>query len=196
MNILLMASASEDLREIFKEAARDLGKAIALNGDTLIYGGGNAGLMGVTAQSALDHGMKVIGIIPDIFHNITQHEGHDLLTTHVVDGLPTRKQMMIAEADASVVLIGGIGTLDELFEAAASNDINAFAKSPHSAKPVIIVNTDGYFDGIQIQLARCIRERTIRPNKMKMFSFVQSIDEAYKILNRHREHPMPLSELN
>lgn len=99
----------------FIEAARSLGAALATRGMTVVYGGGASGMMGALADSALAHGGRVLGVIPDSM--VAREWAHGSLTElHVVRDMHARKAKMNELSDAFVVLPGGIGTLEELFE--------------------------------------------------------------------------------
>lgn len=124
---------------LFASQAAALGKIFAEHHITIIYGGGSIGLMGTIADSAIEAGGKVIGIMPEalankeIFHNgITE-----LL---IVDTMHTRKRLLFEKCDAAVILPGGYGTLDEVFEMLTWNQL-----SIHDKK-IFILNTAGFYD--------------------------------------------------
>lgn len=122
----------------YQRAASALGKAIAMRGFTLIFGGGKVGLMGSLAHSALEHGGEVTGIIPDFL--ATEDVLHQGLTkTIVVEDLFRRKAEMIALSDAYIALPGGIGTLDELLEVVALGQLDQI----HT--PIGVLDAAGYF---------------------------------------------------
>jgi uncharacterized protein (TIGR00730 family) len=125
----------------FAEIAASLGQIIARAGYTLLYGGGRVGLMGILADSALSAGGKVVGVIPRFIMDYeVAHRG--LTELHVVDGMMSRKQMLMDLADAFVTIPGGLGTLDELFEVWTWRHL-----SLHN-KPIGILNTNGYYDNL------------------------------------------------
>ncbi|MGA3370807.1 MAG: TIGR00730 family Rossman fold protein [Terracidiphilus sp.] len=121
--------------------ARALGAAIAASGLGMVYGGANVGLMGVVADAALAGGVEVIGVLPSVL------EGRDIAHTgltrlELAPSMHERKARMAELADAFLVLPGGYGTLDELLEAVT------WAQLGLHAKPVILINTAGYWDGL------------------------------------------------
>lgn len=122
-----------------------MGNWIGANGGRLIYGGGKSGLMGIVADATLAAGGTAYGVIP---RNLEQREvAHRGLTElHVVETMNERKQMMIAQADAFVALPGGMGTLEEMFE------VWTLLMLGFHAKPVGMLNTLGYFDGLTAYL--------------------------------------------
>jgi uncharacterized protein (TIGR00730 family) len=125
----------------FKKSAEELGKYIAVSGYELIYGGGKSGLMGVLADSVLNNGGQVTGIIP-VF--LKKHElAHCGVSRLIVtDSMHSRKRKMYAMSDCFIALPGGIGTMDELCE------ILTWQQLKIVYKPVAILNTCGYFDGL------------------------------------------------
>jgi uncharacterized protein (TIGR00730 family) len=126
----------------FIEAARRFGQILAENRIRLIYGGGSAGLMGALAESALDHGGLVTGIIPDF---LTERE-HLLMRVQeriVTRDLHERKRLMFERADAFVALPGGVGTLEELVEQLT------WAQRGRHKKPILITNIDGFWDPLR-----------------------------------------------
>jgi uncharacterized protein (TIGR00730 family) len=127
----------------FAEAARALGKALAQNGMRLVYGGGSVGMMGTLARSALDHGGKVTGIIPEF---LTGKERPKPLTDDMIvtRDMHERKRKMFERADAFVALPGGVGTLEELVEQLT------WAQIGHHKKPVLLANINGFWEPFRV----------------------------------------------
>ena len=126
-------------RPEFADATRATASAMLRNGVDLVYGGGRLGLMGVVADSVLAGGGKVYGVIPKALVNLeVAHTGVTELQT--VETMHERKAQMTELADAFLALPGGIGTLDELFEAWSWNALG------YHAKPFAILNVDGFWD--------------------------------------------------
>ncbi len=123
------------------ELAREVGDTLARAGIGVVYGGGKVGLMGALADGALAAGGEVIGVIPDAL------EGHELANRncselHVVETMHQRKQAFTDLSDGFVTLPGGVGTMDELWEAVS------WAQLGYHAKPVGLLNAFGYYDGL------------------------------------------------
>ena len=125
----------------FADAARDLARTMAARGIDLVYGGGRLGLMGVIADDMLAAGGKVYGVIPDalVAHEVA-HRGCTKLYT--VANMHERKAKMTELCDAFIALPGGIGTLDELFEAWTWNALG------YHAQPFCLLNVHGFWDGL------------------------------------------------
>ncbi len=125
----------------FKAEANALGAAIAAAGLGLVYGGANAGLMGAVADAALAGGAEVIGVLPDVLAG--KEIAHTGLTSlELVSTMHERKARMASLAGAFVILPGGYGTLDELLETVT------WAQLGLHAKPCVLINTLGYWDGL------------------------------------------------
>jgi uncharacterized protein (TIGR00730 family) len=128
---------------------------LARRGITLVYGGGRVGLMGALADAALAHGGRVIGVMPQLL--LDREAGHrDLSELHVVDSMAQRKQLMGDLADAFLTLPGGIGTMDELFEAWTWTSLGL------QHKPSGLLNQDGYYDSLIAFLQTCSDEGFLR----------------------------------
>jgi hypothetical protein len=128
-------------RQIFTEATKATARAMVERGVELVYGGGRLGLMGVIADSVLELGGRVYGVIPTALVNL--EVAHTAVTElHKVETMHERKAKMTDLADAFLALPGGIGTLDELFEAWSWNALG------YHAKPFCLLNVEGFWDGL------------------------------------------------
>ncbi len=123
----------------FRENAERVGRAIARSKLGLVYGGGRVGLMGTIADAALAEGGEVIGVIPQALSS-REIAHHGLTELHVVTGMHERKAMMNARSDAFLTLPGGVGTYEEFFE------ILSWGALGIHAKPIGLLNVEGYFD--------------------------------------------------
>ena len=142
MNISVYCGASLGNKEIYTEAAKSLGKWIADNGHTLVYGGGKAGLMGVIADEVLLHNGEVIGIIPTFL--VDRELSHPNLTRlEIVDSMSERKNKMIELGNCYIALPGGPGTLEEISE------VISWARIGQHQNPCILFNVDGYYDKLK-----------------------------------------------
>jgi len=141
---------------LFVEAATALGKIFAENGVSLVYGGGSNGLMGAIAKSTLDHGGKVIGIIPDflISRENAMARVQELIVT---PDMHERKRLMFERSDAFVALPGGIGTLEELVEQLTWKQLGR-----HS-KPILLANIDEFWEPLLALFTHMRATEFIRP---------------------------------
>ena len=124
---------------LFIETARDVGRSLARRGIGVVYGGGRLGLMGAIADAVLMHGGEVVGVIPEaLMHAELAHRG--LTQLHVVPDMHSRKALFTSLSDGFLTLPGGVGTMDELWEAIS------WAQLGYHAKPVGLLNAFGFFD--------------------------------------------------
>ncbi len=123
---------------LFAAEAKALGHILADKNITLIYGGGNKGIMGAVSNAVLEKGGRVIGIIPEILKD-REHHHEGVTELIIVDNMHTRKKMLYEKCDAAIILPGGYGTMDEFFEMLTWNQL-----SIHDKK-IFILNTDGFY---------------------------------------------------
>ena len=123
---------------LYCEHAKQLGYLLASKSITLIYGGGNKGIMGAVANAVLEKGGKVIGIMPKILSGI-EHSHTNLTEMIEVEDMHTRKKMLYEKCDAAIILPGGYGTMDEFFEMLTWNQLNIHNKN------IFVLNTDGFY---------------------------------------------------
>ena len=139
MNICVFCGSSTGNLPIYRQAAHALGQALATRQIGLIYGGGRVGLMGIVADSTMQHGGNVIGIIPQ-FLNESEGVAHDTITEmEVVNTMHERKMRMHQLANGVIALPGGYGTLDELFE------ILTWAQLGLHTQPIGLLNINEYY---------------------------------------------------
>jgi uncharacterized protein (TIGR00730 family) len=154
--ICVFCGSSPGNRPEYLQVARATGRSIAQRGLTLVYGGGKVGLMGAVADAALAAGGRVVGVIPQML--LDREVGHAGLTQlHVVTTLSERKVMMADLSDGFLALPGGIGTMDELFEAWTWTQLEVHRK------PCGLLNQDGYYDALVSFLDYAVAEGFQRP---------------------------------
>ncbi len=144
--VCLFCGARDGRIPVYREAAEALGKSIAARGWSLVYGGSSIGLMAAAADSVLRAGGHVEGVIPAaLVDREIAHRG--LSELNVVQTMSQRKEKMAALSDAFVILPGGIGTMDELFE------IWTWRYLGTHAKPIVLINVNGFYDPLASQIA-------------------------------------------
>lgn len=163
LRVCVYCGSSRQCDRVYLDAAESLGRELARNGVTIIYGGGAVGSMGRLAEGALAEGGKVIGIIPAFMHQLEW--GHPGITElRVVPDMHERKQRMLEEADAVVALPGGSGTFDELLEAITLKRLALFLG------PIVLLNTRSYFENLLLALEKCVSERFMDPRHPSMWT--------------------------
>jgi uncharacterized protein (TIGR00730 family) len=151
VRICVYCGSSKRIPVAYHDAARALGAAIARAGHTMLYGGGRTGLMGSAADAALAAGGVVEGVILDAFVGMDVHH-RGLHRLDEVGDMRSRKRELEVRADAFIALPGGLGTLEELTE------VLSFRKLGFHARPLVLVDTQGYFQPLVAQIERAIRD--------------------------------------
>src|SRR5687767_13830340 len=166
---------------LFRHAAAAMGRGLAERDITLVYGGGRVGTMAVLADAALAAGGRVIGVIP---HHLERKEvGHrGVAELFIVDTMHERKAKMASLADAFVVLPGGLGTLDEMFEILTWKQIGLHDSA------ILIVDVDGYWRDLLAQLDRAVAEDFVAAADLELFELFDTVDAALARLDALRPH--------
>jgi uncharacterized protein (TIGR00730 family) len=159
---------------VYLAEARALGSAIAAAHMGLVYGGANVGLMGAVADAALAGGAEVIGVLPEVLAGREiAHTGLTRLET--VATMHQRKARMVALADAFLILPGGYGTLDETLE------IITWSQLRLHAKPCILINTAGYWDGLLAFLDSTVAAGFLKPENRALLLVARNAAEALRL---------------
>lgn len=169
--IAVFCGSKHGINPVYTADASRLGKFMAEKGMTLVYGGGNKGLMGAIANAIMDRGGKAIGVIPEVLLEWEQqHEG--ITELHVVKDMHVRKKMMYELCDAAIVLPGGHGTLDELFEMLTWNTLNI-----HNKK-IILLNSAGYYEYLVKHVEQMSEEGFLYENWRDRLLIASTVEEA------------------
>ena len=160
---------------LYKQEAEALGKALAQHNIRLIYGGGNSGLMGVIANAMIEHGGNITGVMPKLL--IEKEKVHTRLTTlHKAENMHERKKLLYSLAEVAIVLPGGIGTLDEMFEIVTWNNL-----AIHNKK-IILLNTAGFYDYLLQHLAQMQSEGFLYNDWKAMVTVCDHSDNVLRVL--------------
>ena len=179
MNIAVFCASSDLVSDQFKLQARSLGVWIAQNEHTLVYGGATGGLMDAVAQAVREESGYIVGIVPQ--NVIDKGRKSDICDELLcVETLAERKELLKDYSDVCVVLPGGFGTFDEMFDTISS------AMLGYNELQVILVNIDGYYDGILQQISRMTRENLgyVRTSSLCVCN---SVEECIGILEKKEE---------
>ncbi len=176
-NVLLFCGSSTGNDPEIVEMAKSLGKYFAENNFRLIYGGGNVGLMGVIANSVMQNGGEVIGIIPEFL--MVREVGHvDVTEFYVVKSMHERKALMCDKADIILAIPGGFGTFDELFE------MLTWLQLGLHTKPIGLLNFKGFFDLLLKQLDHMVEKGFLRPSNKELILVKEDYIEMMEALKK------------
>ena len=170
-SVAIYCASSNQVRSSYMEAARRLGELFAQAGIRLIYGDGGIGLMAAAANSALDAGGEVLGVIPQFMVDAGWNNPCSTRTI-ITQTMHERKATIVNETEAMVALPGGIGTFEELLECLTWKQLGL-----HTC-PVVILNTDGYYDRLLDCIDYMIDEQMMRPIHREMFTVVNTPEEV------------------
>jgi uncharacterized protein (TIGR00730 family) len=157
-SIAVFCASANGANPAYKDAAEELGRELAAHDLGLIYGGAKVGLMGAVADATIAAGGYVVGVIPHVL--VDKEVAHSGITElHITETMHTRKALMAERADAFLVLPGGYGTFEEMFEVLAWQTLKIHAK------PVVLLNTAGFYNKLLDFLDHCDAERVLRNNR-------------------------------
>ncbi len=160
---------------LFCEHAKQIGYLLAKKNITLIYGGGNKGIMGAVANSVLENNGKVIGIMPR-FLSVPEHMHNGLTEMLEVEDMHERKRLLYEKCDAALVLPGGFGTMDEFFEMLTWNQLNI-----HNKK-IFVLNTSGFYDHLIAFLNKAEKDGFLYSDIHQYLQIVSSPEELEPLL--------------
>jgi uncharacterized protein (TIGR00730 family) len=182
-SLCVFCGSNPGARAVYKEAAAALGLALAGEGIRLVYGGGNVGLMGTIAETVMEAGGEVAGVIPEAL--LLREKGKRNITTlEVVSTMHERKQRMADLADAFVALPGGYGTLEEFCE------ILTWSQLGIHAKPVALLNVAGFYDSLIALFDHAVREGFLHPRYRSLVVVEQSPQRLLEALRAWRAPPI------
>ena len=173
--VCVFCALSSKLNPVYLDSAYRCGEILAEEGINIIYGGGGRGSMGYVANGALSRNSKVIGIIPKFMVDLEwAHSGLSELI--IVNSMSERKSKMLQMSDAVLVLPGGSGTLEELFETISLKRLGMYLK------PIIILNTNNYYDPLIKLLESSIKENFMDEKHSGMWKIIESPEEIMEAI--------------
>src|ERR1700737_3134780 len=170
-NVAVFCASASGINPAYRAAAEELGRALAIRNIGLIYGGSNVGLMKAVAEAALTADGKVIGVIPEVLVDL-EVAHHGITELHITSTMLTRKALIGEKADAFIALPGGFGTFEELFEVLAWHTLKIHAK------PILLLNTNGFYDKLLIFLDHCVAEGMLKPKSRELLLVVDTVEDA------------------
>lgn len=177
--ICVFCGSNSGIDPIYLATAEKVGKFLADNNIELVFGGGRVGLMGKIADTVMENGGKVIGIIPQaLSEREVAHQG--LTELHVVGSMHERKAMMADLADGFIALPGGVGTFEEFCE------IVTWAQLGIHKKPCALMNVGGFYDSFIAMFDHSMNQGFIRPQHRALVLVESEIDKLYKAMLEYR----------
>ena len=178
-NISIFCGAHEGKNPKYAQSAKIISEEIAKRGINVVFGGGNVGLMKIISDTALDNGVDVLGISLKSLHAL-ELANPRLNEIVVTDSLLDRKNEFMSRSDAFIVLPGGVGSLDELAEIMASNQLGIINK------PVGILNTEGYYDHLLKWFDKAVEEGFISSANHKELLVSDNPEELVELVLNHK----------
>ena len=187
--VVVYGASSPNVEKVFSDAAYRLGTLMAQSGRTVVTGGGVSGLMAAVEDGSLDSGGHVIGIIPEFMvENGWMHKGlSEIIKTK---DMHERKSRMASMADAVVALPGGTGTLEELLEIITWKALNLFTK------PVVILNTDGYYDPLLRMLDQAVERKFMNSAFLAVWNVAETPEQVMDIISNAGEWESSINKYN
>lgn len=173
--VCVFCASSSTIEQRWLDLAARTGRVLAERGHTLVSGGGRVGMMGTVTEGARAGRGATLGIIPQRLMDL---EVADLASDELVvtDDMSSRKNLMIVRSDAFITLPGGLGTLDELFEVWTTATLGVHRK------PMVLLDPDGFYDGLLTWLNHLVDGKFIRPAAMEMLLVARSVPEAVDLI--------------
>jgi uncharacterized protein (TIGR00730 family) len=170
-NVAVFCASANGSHSIYKAAAEELGRSLAARNIGVIYGGSNVGLMKAVAEAALAANGRVIGVIPEVLVDL-EVAHHGISELHITSTMHTRKALIGEKADAFVALPGGFGTFEELFEVLAWHTLRIHAK------PIVLLNINGFYDKLLDFLDYCVGEGMLKPKNREVLVVADTVESA------------------
>lgn len=174
-NFVIFCGSKFGVNKLYEQDAATVATLLGQHKKHVIYGGGKAGIMGVVAASALQAGATVTGIIPEFLNDI-ERKNEDLTELIVTQNMHDRKVLLFGKADAAIVLPGGFGTLDELFEMLTWNQLEL-----HQIK-IFILNTNGFYNNLISHINHMKAEGFLYENQFTEIVYLNSAEEIEQYL--------------
>jgi uncharacterized protein (TIGR00730 family) len=174
-NIAVFCASSDGSHPAYRDAAVQLGHGLGSRNIGVVYGGANVGLMQAVAEAALAANGRVIGVIPEVLVDL-EVAHHGITELHVTSTMHTRKALIGEKADAFIALPGGFGTFEELFEVLAWHTLKLHAK------PIFLLNTNGFYDKLLAFLDHCVAEGLLKSKNRELLHVADTVDELLALL--------------
>ena len=181
MKITVFGGANNGRNEAYKENAMELGKWIATNNHTLVYGGGKVGLMGIIADTVLEKNSEVIGIMPQFL--VDREISHTGITEFIiVDDMSERKTKLVDLGDVFIALPGGPGTLEEI------SQVISWVRVGKKDAPCILMNINGFYDFLEQYFDKMVEEGFLTKEDRARTLFAKSVSEMEEFIDNYNKN--------
>ena len=181
MKITVFCGANNGRNEAYKDNAMEVGKWIATNNHTLVYGGGKVGLMGIIADTVLENNGEVIGIMPQFL--VDREISHTGITEFIiVDDMSERKTKLVDLGDVFVALPGGPGTLEEI------SQVISWVRVGKKDAPCILMNINGFYDFLEQYFDKMVEEGFLTKEDRARTLFAKSVSEMEEFVNNYNKN--------
>ena len=174
--VSVYCASSAKVNDVYFEAVEKLAIDFVKNNIEVVFGGGALGLMGKLADTVIERGGKITGIMP-VFMKEVEWAHKKVAKFHFVEDMHERKKKFLENIDAVIALPGGCGTLEELLEVITLKRLGLFTK------PIVILNTGGFYNPLKEMLEKCVKENFMAEKHKEMWSFVNEPDEVIEAIN-------------
>lgn len=188
MNICVYGASSNAIDEIYIKTAETVGKKLAKNGHTLVFGGGAQGVMGALARGASSEKGNIVGIAPSFF-NVDGILFEGCTEFVYTETMRQRKQIMEERADAFIMMPGGIGTFEEFFEILTLKQLGRHGKA------IAIYNCSNYYDDVENIIEKAIKQNFMKESCRNLCRFFTDIDEMMSYIETYKENMMDVKHL-
>lgn len=181
MKITVFCGANNGRNEAYKENAMEVGKWIATNNHTLVYGGGKVGLMGIIADTVLEKNSEVIGIMPQFL--VDREISHTGITEFIiVDDMSERKTKLVDLGDVFIALPGGPGTLEEI------SQVISWVRVGKKDAPCILMNINGFYDFLEQYFDKMVEEGFLTKEDRARTLFAKSVSEMGEFIDNYNKN--------
>ena len=180
MNIAVYCAASQSKCPAFDERTEELGKWMAQKNHTLVYGGGNTGLMGIVSTAVMQTGGQVIGVMPQFFVD-REIAKKDITKLHIVETMSQRKNKMIELSEVYIALPGGPGTLEEIAE------VVSWVRVGQTNGICIFYNIEGYYNHLEAFFNHMVTTKLLSKEDRNQIHFVKSLEEIEKLIENYEK---------
>lgn len=189
MKICVFGAASAHIDDVYIKTVEALGEQMAKRGHSLVFGAGGTGLMGASARGVKRAGGYVHGVVPKFFkENEVEQLFDDCDKMTYTDTMRERKAIMEDDADAFIIVPGGVGTFEELYEVITLKQLNRHDKA------IVFLNIEGYYDELEKFMHVACERKFITPSCLTLYEFRTTIDEVLDYLENYVPNPIPFKQ--